>query len=279
MFTSTTAWQARGLKEQQKNKTDPSPKLRSGAQRLHCVPCSPWRAISGQNEGRYSTSEGLQAGVCGSRYTTPLKPKLVTLALTWSKGKICSRPTQPLGPSLTTHPARIRNTAHRHTLKNDRRLDLETWPPFRSQFENDKFLPERCTSVRVKCYRGTYNDIDDLQHYLAILHIPYTWSSFDLFQAWRVGLIYVIPSLPLLLSMDRFFWTPPFDKTLLNESEWYSPENRELFIYFDSWTELPKVYDELRNGLREKLNKRIRVAAEDRCKKSIEKWTNLIHKL
>lgn len=46
-----------------------------------------------------------------------------------------------------------------------------------------------------------------------------------------------------LAGSTDFFWSPPFWPEHLKLSEWYAPEHRDVFSYFDSWSELQGLAD------------------------------------
>lgn len=102
-------------------------------------------------------------------------------------------------------------------------------------------LEARCRSLGIPAYRGRYAGPADLRGFRGIIHIPYAWSNFALFESLRVGVPTLIPSPAFLLRLSlspRFFWSPPFVRRKLGLSEWYRPEHRRLFITFRSWRDL-----------------------------------------
>ncbi len=90
-------------------------------------------------------------------------------------------------------------------------------------------------------YRGRYAGPWDLKDFKGIIHIPYAWSNLALFENWSNGLIYFVPSKRFLLQLSRkkhFFWTPTFPREYIEDSERYTPQHADLFVYFDSWEDL-----------------------------------------
>ena len=74
--------------------------------------------------------------------------------------------------------------------------------------------------------------------------------------------------------MPNFFWSPPFDKEFLHSSEWYLPEHKDLFVYFDSWKHLK---DLTRNELLINEKKRqITSFVNQHNKKTLEQWKEAI---
>jgi hypothetical protein len=127
---------------------------------------------------------------------------------------------------------------------NDRTLTQHRGSFFIPPYHNDTHLLDlsgQCADIGLKVFRGRYNSPADLEGFKGIIHIPYAWSNLALFENWQMGLTYFIPSKELLLSMAKcreFFWSPPWMPEHLELSEWYSPENADNFVYFDSWPDL-----------------------------------------
>lgn len=104
-----------------------------------------------------------------------------------------------------------------------------------------KTLQEHCAEMEITTYQGRYNGMQDLLFINGIIHIPYAWSNLALFENWAIGNVYLIPSKEFLLALSaksNFFWSPPFLKEYIDSSEWYLPEHKELFLYFDDWAHL-----------------------------------------
>ena len=104
-------------------------------------------------------------------------------------------------------------------------------------------LASHCSGMGLKCYHGRYAGPKDLVNFKGIIHIPYAWSNFALFENWYNGVVYFVPSerfLCELSSRPNFFWSPPFSKEFIRTSEWYLPGHEKLMVFFDSWEELRK---------------------------------------
>ena len=127
-------------------------------------------------------------------------------------------------------------------------------------------LASKVKSLGFKVYNGTYNGPYDLAEFAGVIHIPYSWTNFALFEALQLGIIYFIPSLKFLkflidhpLSGDKknhFFWSPPLIKDMLYISEWYSDEFKDNIIYFDSFNDLKEKinnlnYEVLKNNIKQ----------------------------
>lgn len=132
--------------------------------------------------------------------------------------------------------------------------DLFFVPPYHNETKMIK-LSEKLNGLKIPNYNGRYNGPLELKDFKAVIHIPYAWSNLALFEAFQLGIIYFIPSKKLMQELSRrgnFFWSPPFNRSLLHLSEWYSDEHKSLFVYFDTWEDLRKKvqttnYDQKRN--------------------------------
>ena len=103
-------------------------------------------------------------------------------------------------------------------------------------------------------------------------------------QAWRLGVVHVIPTARLLLATpaEAIFWSPPMDRARLNLSEWYAPAHAPLFVFLDNWADLPAVHARLlgdKGRYRRGLRRRVVAAAEARRERSVGQWAALLQKL
>jgi len=98
-----------------------------------------------------------------------------------------------------------------------------------------------------------------------VIHIPYAWSNFALFEFGAAGLVTLVPSTRFFLELmssciawgtwlcdaigtddadQRSFelWFQDFQHVQqlrdLEDAEWWTQANRDLLVYFDSWEEL-----------------------------------------
>ncbi len=142
-------------------------------------------------------------------------------------------------------------------------------------YHNDTILmnlSKKITSLGIPNYRGRYSGPGDLKTFKGIIHIPYAWSNLALFENWANGLIYFIPSKKFLLQLAKrrqFFWTPPFSAKYIGDSEWYHPDFKQLFVYFDSWEDLVKKVETTDYQAK---RERILQASKEHHEKTIEKW-------
>jgi len=115
---------------------------------------------------------------------------------------------------------------------------------FIGPYHNDNIminLSKKLNLLNIKNYNGRYNGPYDLLNFKGIIHIPYSWSNYSFFEAMYLGIIYFIPSKNFLFKLKKnrdFFWSPPYKDKLIELSEWYLPEHKNLLIYFSSWTDL-----------------------------------------
>lgn len=122
-------------------------------------------------------------------------------------------------------------------------------PPYHNDtklVDVSRLLIARC----IKNYCGKYNGPRDLVNFKGIIHIPYSWSNLSLFESIQLGIIYFIPSLKFFETLQRkccglFFWSPPYMADKITESEWYSEEHKDIFVYFSSWDNLQEKIDTL----------------------------------
>jgi hypothetical protein len=128
-------------------------------------------------------------------------------------------------------------------------------PPYHNEtiFMN---LFEFCTTLGIKSYCGRYNGPDDLRDFKGVIHIPYAWSNFALFENMHLGISYFIPSetfMRTLISKGAHFQDRQFVTQSLNVCEWYSDKYSPFIVYFDSWKDLRRkmrAYDSIKNKQR-----------------------------
>lgn len=133
-------------------------------------------------------------------------------------------------------------------------------------------LSDVLSSLDIPNYCGRYAGPNDLADFKGIVHIPYAWSNLALFENWSNGLIYFIPSVEFLFqlsSMKNFHYQEPNFRKYIQHSEWYHPEHRDLFVYFDSWSDLK--YKILTTNYEEK-SKKILEFAKNHYTKTLNAW-------
>ncbi len=102
-------------------------------------------------------------------------------------------------------------------------------------------LAERVERLGAPAYCGPYGGPAELAEFRAMVHIPYAWSTFALFENLQNAVPMFVPELRLMLRLARrpdFFWPQRHMLPGLHAiSEWYAPEHRFL-VYFRSWRDL-----------------------------------------
>ena len=150
-----------------------------------------------------------------------------------------------------------------------------------TRYHNDNYLLDlklECDSRGIPNFRGEYKGPGDIHGINGIIHIPYAWSNLALFENWSMGNVYLIPSKKFLLELSKnsnFFWSPPFDKDFIESSEWYLPEHKDLFIYFDSFDNL-KQLSENTDLINEKRNKVIEFSKKH-SQSCILQWKKILN--
>jgi hypothetical protein len=137
--------------------------------------------------------------------------------------------------------------------KSDYIFISQTGPaPLAPQQQNClKYIQKECTARGIKAIYGHYNGPDDLTDIKGVLHFPYQASNLFLFEDIQRGIIHFVPSKkflemaaqsnnPDMPCKDTRYWLESFD-----QSEWYLPENENLFVYFDSWDDLKEKIETL----------------------------------
>ncbi len=138
-------------------------------------------------------------------------------------------------------------------------------------------LKNKCDELGILSYNGRYNGPSDLLGIKGIIHIPYAWSNLALFENWALGNVYFIPSKEFLINLANqgdFFWSPPFPHSFIESSEWYLPEHKDLFMYFDSWSHLREIVN-YPNLIQEKRNKILQFS-KMHTDKTIQQWKKAI---
>jgi hypothetical protein len=126
--------------------------------------------------------------------------------------------------------------------------------------EQINHLITKCREAGIATYCGTYNGPDDLTDFKGVIHFPYNFSNLALFENMQRGLVHFVPSLnfarQLYYSRERhkyrFFENGVAD--VIQFSEWYNGDNKDVIIYFDSWHDLRrKIHQTDFSLLREKV--------------------------
>jgi hypothetical protein len=79
-----------------------------------------------------------------------------------------------------------------------------------------------------------------------------------------------------LLAETDYWFQEPNAIEFLHMSEWYDPENKDMFVYFDSWADLSEI---IRNvNFREKSQKLIKFMVK-RESRLTENWKVVMYKV
>jgi hypothetical protein len=105
------------------------------------------------------------------------------------------------------------------------------------------FIPNKCERFA--------EHISELLQYKGVICIPYAWSTIALFERMQLGLVTFIPTVRFLMELftrgaPNGWFQPPFHSytpeyfqpEALVLSEWYCEENKDLFVFFDTWEDL-----------------------------------------
>lgn len=138
----------------------------------------------------------------------------------------------------------IGNVSEVYKNYNSTKIENKDETFFIGPYHNDNImmnLKEKVESLGIKSYNGRYNGPLDLAEFAGVIHIPYAWSNLALFEAIQLGIIYFIPSLNFLKEIKKdkdFFWSPPYREEVIDLSEWYCDEYKDILVYFNSWEDL-----------------------------------------
>ncbi len=154
-------------------------------------------------------------------------------------------------------------------------------------YHNDNLmidLKSKVLSLGIKVYNGRYDGPKDLSEFAGIIHIPYAWSNLALFEALQAETIFFIPSLKFLKYLihtdinnekkDSFFWSPPLIEDALYLSEWYCEDFKDIFIYFDSWSDLKYKINTLNFNNHKQL---LRIKGNEHENNMLNKWKNILY--
>lgn len=116
--------------------------------------------------------------------------------------------------------------------------------PCRISDHEMNYIKQQCEQQGIKTYSGRYNGTSDIADFKGILYWPYQWSNLCLFEDWHRGLVHFVPSPTLLKELKQKGMPIPavLDSMIADGtykfSEWYTPEHKDLIVYFDSWQDL-----------------------------------------
>lgn len=128
-------------------------------------------------------------------------------------------------------------------------------------------------------YCGRYNGSLDLEKFKAIIHLPYAWSNLALFENMALGIPYFIPSKQFfkkIASSENYFFISlplPIKDDLYTLSEWYSDDHKEIFTFFDSWSDLK---NKLQMTDLTQMREKIRRHSYKHKKKMLGRWKEVL---
>lgn len=139
-------------------------------------------------------------------------------------------------------------------------------------------LSDTLSTIGIPHENRRFEDHRELSQFKAVITLPYAWSTIAFFERIQLGMVQFIPSLSFLKALRRsgnYLFQPPFDENnfeLLELSEWYCEENKNLMVFFDSWKDL---YDKTLSTDYVAMSKEILEYADRIEKQSMQSWKNL----
>ena len=130
-----------------------------------------------------------------------------------------------------------------------------------------KYVMNQLRQLGIKAYTGNYKGAEDLADFKGVLYFPYQWSNFALFENIPQGIVHFVPSEKFARENRgrvRVTTTSTF-----HLCEWYASENRNLFVYFDSWQDLKTKFESI--NLPQKREEVKQIAASHRAT-MLELW-------
>jgi hypothetical protein len=150
---------------------------------------------------------------------------------------------------------------------------------FIPQYHNETImcnLSEILNKYEIKNFNSRHQGLNDLIEFKGIITIPYAWSTWALFEYISLNMVVFLPSPKFLLSFFNLnFWhqNRNYLKENLHLSEWYSNENKNFFIYFDSWEDLQNKVKHLDYDKKKRLAKEF---GEKHKEKMLYRWEKSI---
>jgi hypothetical protein len=163
--------------------------------------------------------------------------------------------------------------------KNLTKIEFKSDTVFVGPYHNDNImmnLTNKLKELNIPVYNGRFNGPYDLAEFRCVVHIPYAWSNYSLFEGIQSGIVYFIPSKDFLIKLKKdkdFFWSPPYSDDNLHLAEWYNDENKDCFVYFRNWDDL-KIKIFTTNYVKKK--EYLKKFGEEHKNKMLELWSQLI---
>lgn len=143
-------------------------------------------------------------------------------------------------------------------------------------------LSSHLKKLGIPNFCGRYNGPADLKDFKGIICLPYSWSNLALFENLQLGMVYFIPSKKFfkqLATSGNYFH--PNLSSLLHEkvfylSEWYYPDRKEIFVYFDSWKDL---IEKVQSTDFPVMKKKVKAYAKKHKKTMLSRWKKVFDEL
>jgi len=142
----------------------------------------------------------------------------------------------------------------------------------RANEEQLQYLMQECQEQDIKVYSGRYNGPDDLIDFKGVLFFPYAWSNLALFENMQRGVVHFVPSARFVFQLLALQKAIPFvtlNQKMMRLVEWYRPEYKRLFVYFDSWQDLRNKMQQLDY---QEMKSRIIAFGTSHRTKMLEQW-------
>ncbi len=103
-------------------------------------------------------------------------------------------------------------------------------------------LQHECEKRSITVYMGNYNGPDDIKNFKGVIFFPYAWSNLALFENIQRGIIHFVPTVRFVKELIAAHKPVTYDPQIIAGNsklcEWYTPEHKDIVIYFDSWDDL-----------------------------------------
>jgi len=142
-----------------------------------------------------------------------------------------------------------------------------------------QYIQGECSSHGIKTYSGIYNGPCDLAGFKGVIFFPYQWSNLMLFEYMSLGLVQFIPSKKFINELFQQRTPIRYFTRNLNEfeiGECYHPDNKDIFVYFDSWQDLQNKLNTI--NFEAKKSKILEVAKNHQLR-MLQRWETIINSL
>ncbi len=182
------------------------------------------------------------------------------------------------------------NNSHKGIYKSvPARIDKQTTVFIREYYnENNVGLSKRLTALKVKNYSGPFDGALDIKDFKAMVHLPLVMSNFFLWENLSEGIVHFIPSKQFYASQYKktfsfIDWTKSTNPRnnlpiheIFDHCEWYREDLVPLFVFFDSYEEIPHLLETTDFQAKKAL---ISTFHRDHKQRSLEKWKEVFSRL